>query len=184
MDKSSCYRVGRIVKSFGYKGNLILFFEMARADAFATLPCIFAEIDGELVPFFLEDYQIRDDHTVMVRFDDIVSDDQAKKLVSCDLYLPLEEIAGPDPSMRLDEQIAGYRVFDLEKGYIGTVQEYISLKNQDLLKVGDQGNEFLIPAVEAYILRVDNRSREIHMDLPEGLLDLNKAGNDELTSLP
>jgi 16S rRNA processing protein RimM len=173
MDKSNCYRVGRIVKSFGYKGNLILLFDLEDAYTYAPLSCIFVEIEGELVPFFLEDYQIRDDQTALVQFDDLVSEDQAKKLVNHDLYLPLDTLSPEDQSPPLQSWIEGYKVFDQQKRYIGTVEEFIRLKKQDLFKVADRGNEMLIPAVEAYIIRVDKRHREIHLDLPEGLLDLN-----------
>jgi 16S rRNA processing protein RimM len=173
MDKSSCYRVGRIVKSFGYKGSLILLFEREDAHTYTALPCIFVEIEGELVPFFFEDYQVRDDQTAMVRFDDIVAEDQARKLVNNDLYLPLEQEPEHDHSQSLQSWIEGYRVFDLEKGYIGTVREFLRLKEQDLLRVDGPGNEILIPAVEAFIERIDHRNREIHLDLPAGLLDLN-----------
>lgn len=173
MDKSNCYRVGRIVKSFGYKGNLTLFFDREDAHTYANLSSIFVDLEGELVPFFLEDYQIRDEQTASVQFDDIDSDDKAKKMVNNDLYLPLDTLTPQDQSPLLQSGIEGYKVFDQQKGYIGTVQELIRLKKQDLLRVVDMENETLIPAVEAYILRMDKRRREIHLDLPEGLLDLN-----------
>lgn len=173
MDKSSCYRVGRIVKSFGYKGNLILLFERENAHTYTALPFIFVEIGGELVPFFFEDYQVRDDQTAMVQFDDIVSEDQARKLVNNDLYLPIELEPEHDHRQPPQTWIVGYKVFDLDRGYIGIVREFIRLKQQDLLRVDGPGNEILIPAVEAFIERMDHRNREIHLDLPDGLLDLN-----------
>lgn len=173
MDKSSCYCVGRIIKSFGYKGNLILLFERLDAHACTAFPSIFVDIEGELVPFFFEDYQVRDDHTAMVRFDDISSDDQARKLVNRDLYLPRETEADYDQTRSLYSRIEGYSVFDQDKGYVGTVREFVRMKEQDLLRVDGQGKEILIPAVEPFIERMDHQNREIHLDLPEGLLDLN-----------
>ncbi len=173
MDKCDCYRVGRIVKSFGYKGTLILFFDKDQAQTYRVLPSIFVDIEGELVPFFLEDFQVRDDQTALVKFDDIASDDQAKKLVNGDLYLPLGTLPVQDRSLSFQSKIEGYKVFDQQQGYIGIVQELLPLKKQDLLKVIHLEKEILIPAVEEYIVSIDNRRKEIHLDLPEGLLDLN-----------
>ena len=173
MDKSSCYRVGRIIKSFGYKGNLILLFERPDAHVCTAFPSFFVDIEGELVPFFVEDYQVRDDSTALVRFDDIISQDQARKLVNNDLYLPLDPETDHDQTRSLHARIEGYRVFDLDRGYVGTVREFVRLKEQDLLRVDGSGREILIPAVEAFIERMDHRNKEIHLDLPEGLLDLN-----------
>ncbi|MBP6977840.1 MAG: ribosome maturation factor RimM [Bacteroidales bacterium] len=173
MDKNDCYRVGRIVKSFGFKGEVLLFFENDPAASFADLPSLFVERDGELIPYFPEEFQIRDEQTVLVRFDDVTTEDEAKKLVNSDLYLPMGTLPAGSQSKRLASWIEGYNAFNHEKGFIGEVRGLIRLKEQDLLRVINQGKEMLIPAVDSYILSINKRKKEIHLDLPEGLLDLN-----------
>lgn len=137
------------------------------------LPALFVDRDGELVPFFPEDFQIRDEYTAMVRFDDVSSEDQAKKLVNSDLYIPRDTLPEPDQSRQLASWIEGFKAFDQDHTYIGEVRDLLSLKEQDLLRVMDQDKEMLIPAVQSYIIRIDKRRKEIHLDLPEGLLGLN-----------
>ena len=138
-----------------------------------ALPALFVDRDGELVPFFLEDFQIRDEYTALVSFDDVSSEDQAKKLVNSDLYIPRDALPGLDLSQQLASWIVGFKAFDQDHTYIGEVRGLISLKEQDLFSVIDQDKETIIPAVPSYIIRIDRRRKEIHLDLPEGLLDLN-----------
>ncbi|HNS17286.1 MAG TPA: ribosome maturation factor RimM [Bacteroidales bacterium] len=173
MEKNDCCYVGRIVKSFGYKGQVMVLFNQDTAETFAAIPSLFIELEGELVPFFLEDFQIRGDDTALVRFDDISSESQAKHLLNRDLYIPRDALPGRDHAPKLATWIEGYKVFDQRQGYIGDVRDLISLKEQELLKVAGPVKEILIPAVEPFIIRIDKRRREIHLDLPEGLLDLN-----------
>lgn len=148
-------------------------FDTGHPESFLGMDAIFIDLDGELVPFFLETFQVRDDHTAIVKLEDISSDEQAKKLVNSALYLPSDDpvLLRQKPSRK--PKVIGFKVYDLSKGYIGEVEDVIAMKEQDLLKIMHLGKEILIPAVEAIIIRIDNKKKEIRADLPEGLLDIN-----------
>jgi 16S rRNA processing protein RimM len=55
---------------------------------------------------------------------------------------------------------------------IGEVIEVIEMPHQVLCKVMYKGNEALIPIHEESLEKVDKKNKLIHVNLPEGLLDM------------
>ena len=57
---------------------------------------------------------------------------------------------------------------------LGTVTEVLDSGGTHILKVDGSGGEILIPFAQSYLRKVDLGQRRIEVDLPEGLVDLNK----------
>ena len=85
--KEDVYKIGRIGKAHGVKGEVSFLFDddvFDRADA----DYLVLELDGILVPFFMEEYRFRSDSTALVKFEDIDTQDRARELTNCDVYFP------------------------------------------------------------------------------------------------
>ena len=54
MRKEDCYFLGRITRKHGLSGNVILKLDTDQPDFYKKLESIFVEINGLLVPFFIE----------------------------------------------------------------------------------------------------------------------------------
>ena len=83
--KEDCYRIGRIGKTHGVKGEVTFqvtddVFDRADADY------LILEVDGILVPFFMEEYRFRSDSVVLVKFCDIDTQERAAELTNCDVW--------------------------------------------------------------------------------------------------
>lgn len=71
-------------------------------------------------------------------------------------------------------QLLDFTVSDQSK-VVGVVVGFSSNGPQDLLRVQQpDGREALVPLVDAYILSIDFDKRQIAMDLPPGLLDIDR----------
>lgn len=58
------------------------------------------------------------------------------------------------------------------RGVIGRVEEFISHKAQDLLVIQGREYHYQIPFVDDYIRKICFETSQIHLQLPEGLLEL------------
>ena len=70
------YRIGKIGKPHGVKGEVTMMFNddvFDRVDA----EYIILKTEGILVPFFFEEYRFRSDETAIVKFCDIDTQEQA-----------------------------------------------------------------------------------------------------------
>ena len=125
-------------------------------------------MDGDLVPFYLENIDIKSDESALLKLRDI-SFDKAAKYIGLSLYLPF------DPSEQLipsSPQLIGFKVIDKKKGDIGIVAEIIEKQMQDLLEIHYNDKQILIPVDKSIIKKIDIENKTIHINAPEGLIDL------------
>ena len=54
MTTDECYRLGKITKPFGFKGQVIFFLDVDCPEDYADLDSVFVEVKGALVPYFIE----------------------------------------------------------------------------------------------------------------------------------
>ena len=168
------YKIGRLGKPHGVKGEISFQFTddvFDRVDA----DYLIIEVDGILVPFFIEEYRFRSDETALLKLEDAAAERAARERPGSDGYSErrLSDDAG-EPSMAA---IIGYRlVNDADGQEIGTITGIDDSTANILFEVFKSGTDddspILIPAAEEFITGIDNDKREISVALPEGLLDL------------
>ena len=169
------YKIGKIGKPHGVKGELTLFFDddvFDRVEAEYLVLCI----DGILVPFYMDDWRFKTGETALVKFCDIDTKEQASELTGCEVFFPKHLSDRGDDELTWDE-IKGYSVVDSNSGdaVVGTVVSVDESTVNVLLEVKTpSGNIVLIPANEDMITNVDSEEKQIAVALPEGLIDLNE----------
>lgn len=87
MDYNDFYKIGKIGKPHGVKGEVSFMFDddvFDRTDA----DWLMLSVDGILVPFFLEEYRFKSNETALVKFCDVDTQDEARELTGCDVFLP------------------------------------------------------------------------------------------------
>jgi len=171
MRKEDCFYLGKITKTHGFKGNLILHLDTDEPELYENLESVFIERDGMLVPFFFEFAQPYSKGKLLVKFEGI-SPEEAEKLVNRRAYLPLEtlpDLAGTDFYYH---EITGFSVIDTQHGEIGIIQNVNDSGAQALFEVKFGDKDLLIPVVDEWILEVNRDEKFIKMETPEGLIEL------------
>lgn len=166
------YRIGRIGKPHGVKGELTFHFNddvFDRTDA----EYLFLEVEGILVPFFIEEYRFRESETALVKFCDIDTQEQARELTGCDVYFP-RQLSDSTPETISWAEIAGFRLVDTHSGNaVGTIRHVDDSTLNILFETEtSDGKTLLIPAHPELIEGVDAANKEIRINLPEGILNL------------
>ena len=162
------YKIGRLGKSHGVRGEVSFLFDddvFDRVDA----DYLILDIDGILVPFFIEEYRFRSDATALMKFEGIDSQERARELTDCDVYFPRNLAASDDDSISWSA-IVGFNIIDASTNKsIGRIAS-IDDSTLNILFCLEDGH--LIPASEDLITQIDQQARTITMHLPAGLLDL------------
>lgn len=165
------YKIGKIGKPHGVKGELTLFFDddvFDRVDAQYLVLCI----DGIMVPFFMDEYRFKTDETALVKFCDIDTKERASQLTGCEVFFPRSLSDSSDDQLSWSE-IVGFSIMDTGGGKIGTVAAVDDTTENVLFEVETEGGGMtLIPASDDFITGVDTARRTITMTLPDGLLAL------------
>lgn len=157
--------IGSVVKVHGNFGELkIQLNQKEKLKEWA-----FLEIREKPVPFLLDSFRPLSGNEYLLKLKGIDTVDAASDFVSYNLLLPLKK--GAKRKQKVDDDLLGFLLIDENLGEIGRVEELIEMPMQLLFKTTFQNKELLIPAVEPIIQWVDEDTKEIGLDLPDGLLD-------------
>lgn len=166
------YKIGRIGKPHGVKGEMNFMFTddvFDRTDS----DYLIIEVEGLLVPFFIEEYRFRSDETALLKLCDIDTQEQARQFTNCEVFFERSKADTPDDELTW-AQIVGFRIVDENNGKI--VGEIVAVDDSTeniLFEIEtSKGNQILIPAHDELIVQIDADKRQIKMTLPEGIFDL------------
>ena len=109
----------------------------------------------------------------VLKLQGIDSISEAEKYVGADVRIPKNELLPPEEGSFYTFQLKGCRVFSAGEE-IGTVVDVLDLGGTTVLQVDQDGNEILIPFANSYLKKIDLDQRRIDVDLPEGLMELNR----------
>lgn len=169
--KSDVFPIGRVIKPHGIRGELVFDFTSDVFDK-EDVEYFLIEMDGILVPFYIQEYRFKGNKTGLVKFDGVSSDDQALKFAGHDIFLPkslLEKVEGVEIGL---DFFVGFTLKDKNHGILGTVSDIDQSTENVLFVLQGQHDEILIPIVKEYIEEIDYNKKVIFLDLPMGLLDL------------
>ena len=162
------YKIGRLGKAHGVKGEVSFQFDddiFDRVDA----DYLVLDIDGILVPFFMEEYRFRNDTVCLVKFCDIDTQQRAQELTGCNVYFhrALAEEGEDMPSLA---SLVGFDIVDSSNGKIVGKIAAIDDTTANILFELEDGT--LIPANDDLVKDIDTEQQQIKMDIPEGLLEI------------
>lgn len=172
MKKDDCFYLGKIVKKYSFKGELLAKLDTDEPDLYNNLDAIFVDLRGNLVPFFLESSQLHKSNLLRLKFEDVDTEADADALIKSDLYLPLELLPKLDGDKFYFHEVIGFTVIDKNYGKVGIIKAINDSTAQALFEIDNNGIEILIPMNDEFIVKVDRDNNVIEVDTPEGLIDL------------
>lgn len=114
------YKIGRLGKAHGVKGEVSFQFDddvFDRTDA----DYLILDIDGILVPFFMEEYRFRSDALALVKFCDVDTQERASELTGSNVYFP-RALAEDEEGMPSLASLIGFDLVEAKDGIrVGTI---------------------------------------------------------------
>ena len=173
MQKKDCFLVGTVFKLHGYKGDVNIYNEDDIPFDFSALEFFLIELDNNLIPFFIDRARPTKPNVVLVKFEDVNSEEDARKILKRKVFLPNELIPEKDHNEISEKQLIGYSVIDSEMGELGKITFINSQTAQQLIYVSKDGKEFCFPMHEQFVKRIDIKEGIMEVEIPEEFLNLN-----------
>ncbi|MBK5722033.1 16S rRNA processing protein RimM [Dysgonomonas sp. Marseille-P4677] len=169
--ESEVFKIGKLTKPHGIKGEISFAFEN---DVFDRVDCpyLVCRINGILVPFFYNEYRFKGKDTALITFEDIDCEQKALRMSGLEVYFPrkyYEDESGEDIDYSWNFFI-GFSVTDKIAGKLGIITEIDDKTINTLFLIKDGENEYIIPATEDFIEKVDAKKKVLYLNLPEGLI--------------
>ena len=172
MKKEDCFYLGKIVKKYSFKGELLAKLDTDQPDLYDNLEAVFIDLRGNLVPFFIESSQLHKSDLLRLNFEDVNSEADADALIKSELYLPLDLLPKLDGDKFYFHEVIGFTIKDKNFGVVGILKGINDSTAQSLFEIDRDGIEILIPMNDEFIDKVDRKNKTIVVDTPEGLIDL------------
>jgi len=172
MQKSDCFYLGKIVRKYSFKGELLIKLDTDEPELYENLDALFVDLRNNLVPFFIESSQLHKSDLLRVKFEDVDTEADADALIKSDIYLPLEFLPKLEDDKFYFHEIIGFKVIDKNFGEVGVIKSVNDTTAQALFEIDRDGIEILIPMNDEFIVKVDKTKKEIKVDTPEGLIEL------------
>jgi 16S rRNA processing protein RimM len=172
VELKDCFYLGKITKKYSFKGELIISLDTDEPEIYKNLKSVFININGRLIPYFIEKSKSQKKATLRIKFEDINSEEEALSIINKEVYLPLENLPELKGKKFYYHEIIGYNVVDTNHGNIGLIIKVEDKTSQSIFIIKNNGKEILIPVNDNIIQLINRKNKTIHITAPNGLIDL------------
>ena len=163
--------IGKFVATFGVKGELILKHALGKKTALKDVEAVFVEEQkGSYLPYFVQTSKAKEEDEMFVKLEGIDTKESAHRIANKPVWLQNEDFRKlADKASPIS--LLGFMMFN-EGEKLGPVEEVIEQPHQVLLRITLNGKEALIPLHAETLDKVDRKKQEVHVTLPDGLLEI------------
>lgn len=160
--------IGTMRRPHGHRGEIQCQMQNDYWDQ-ADPEFLFLQLDRLYVPFRVMDWRGKGADTLIFTLSGIESEPEAARLVGAPAFMRRVDLTAEAEEQIAWSDLVGYRVIDRESGLLGTVAEVDEQTINTLLTLNDGR---MMPIHEDFILSIDTRAHELHVNLPFELSSL------------
>lgn len=165
------HSIGKLVASYGLKGEIVLKHSLGKKTSLKGLEVIFIEQKkDELLPYFIESTRIKSDTEIYLKLEGIDAKEKTYPLLQKQAWLQ-DEVFAKYAGKSAPISLLGFHIIHHGED-LGEILEVIEMPHQLLGRITLHGKDVLIPLHGETLLKVDRRQKQVHVQLPEGLLDV------------
>ena len=166
------YPLGKIIKTHGYNGVLVLVSDSCLDDKSENLNEVFLVIDGLHVPFPVRELVLISDTLAHVKLEFADDQNEAIKLVGCGVYVD-KPLCRRKIQSELERWV-GFTVNDSIYGKVGVVKKVENYRGNVVMQVMDGKKEILISMYPELVTSIDEIAKKLFISAPNGYFLCNK----------
>lgn len=175
MKKEDCFYLGKIVKKYSYKGEVILKLDTDQPELYQNMETVFLDLGSKLIPFFIEKSLLQKGNQLRVQFEDMYSEADAVAILKTDVYLPSNLLPKLTGNKYYYHEVIGFILEDVNFGIVGEITSINDSTAQALFVVEKEDTEILIPMIDDFIQKIDRKNKKVVVETPEGLIEMNMS---------
>lgn len=174
MLKQDCFFLGTITGKYSFKGEVLIKLDTDSPKTYLNLKVILVNTAEGLVPFFIDRVQLHKTTLLRIKFEGVETEDEADQLVKKKVYLPLDQLPKLKGNRFYYHEVKDFVAIDQFEKKIGILKSVNDSGPQALFMIDNNGTEILIPVHDNFIIKLDREEKRIHLNLPDGLLEIFK----------
>lgn len=175
IEKEDLISIGKFQKTHALKGELNMISDIDPEYFIEGNPLII-EDEGIMVPYYVSSIRPKGSTSHLVKIEGIENEAEASQFVNKDVYVLKEDVEEwIDDEIIDSNELIGYSIINNEnEEEIGKLEEIDDTTSNLLFLVRNGDETIYIPANNDFIEEINDEKKIIKMNLPEGLLDLNR----------
>ncbi len=171
---SPALAIARIVRTRGNRGEVLADILTDFPERFQRLKTVWLEFPDQHRESAVVEAAWPHKGRQVLKFAGIDSISDAERLRAAWVLVDRKDAVPLEQGEYYDHDLIGCRVVDAAGAVLGTVREILKTAGNAVLVVDGPDGEVLIPAVGDFCRHISIPEKLIVVDLPEGLLDLNR----------
>lgn len=164
------FLIAKIVAPLGLDGFVKLKSYSDFPERFAELNKVYIDVFGDKRKFIVEDF-LHDKAGYSIKFKNFDSSTEVSFLNGCDIYIEKNDLTDLDDDEFYIHDLIGCEVFEKQR-YIGKIKDVMSLVSNDVFEVvTENGKELLIPFIDDYFDKYDNKKKVLFIKNFENMFD-------------
>ena len=165
------FLIGYITKPQGVRGEVKVEPVTPDPKRFHRLKQVSLQLRNKTQTYSIEKIRVSD-RFVYIKFSGIDSRDDAELLRNAEVLIKEKDLMQPAENEYFIHDLIGCKVVSDQNDEIGVLFDVVQMTSNDIYMVkGENGIEYLIPAIKEVIEEVDISQRKIIIHILEGLLD-------------
>lgn len=163
--------IGKLVATFGFQGEIILKHVLSKKSVLQNIEALFIEKnENEFLPYFIEQSTAKTDSETLLKIEGIQTREAAIQLLKKKVWLTQSDFR-KHAHQSSAVYLIGFMVIHNGKK-LSQVEEVIEQAHQTILRINLLGKEVLIPVHEETLQKINKQKKEIHVSLPDGLIEI------------
>jgi 16S rRNA processing protein RimM len=163
--------IGTITKTHGIKGEVQVSWTNSFDLDEQKLESVFLQIEGIPIPFLVKSIRGKGAEDALILFNEVESIDEANELVGLKIFAEIKRKKAQS-ELYLDD-LVGFSIISNKGVLLGQIEHLQDFSGNLVFQVmNNSGHELLIPATPDFILDLDEGSKTLVMEIPEGLAEL------------
>jgi 16S rRNA processing protein RimM len=172
MKKEECFYLGKIVKKYSFKGELLAKLDTDQPQLYENIEALFLDINNRLIPYFVMTSRLHKSNLLRLKLEDVNTESDADELLRKEVYLPLDLLPKLDGKAFYYHEVIGFEIWEKSFGKVGALKGVNDQSAQALFEIERNGDEILIPIHDEFIINIDRDKKIITVKTPPGLIDL------------
>jgi len=147
----NCLEIGVIIKTNGVNGEVLVQSSFELKENYKLKESVFFEIEGLLVPFFVEYFNVIRNDCLLLKVKGINNKNKAITFTNCKVFIESNQKKQP---RFIKNNLVGYKVYNQDDVFIGEVTSYIDIPENFLICVNYKTKEVLLPFNNELIINI------------------------------
>ncbi|WGH26897.1 MAG: hypothetical protein NHF94_00140 [Candidatus Bostrichicola ureolyticus] len=165
-NKHNYFFLGKLIKSRIKKYDFVILLNNNNICFNKNIKFLLIELDGILIPFLIKSYLLIN-NKFLIDFEFFLKKEYYN-ITGSNIYLEFKYLLFTE---NVNNNIIGFNVKDINKGFIGVVIDIYRNLKQDLFKVYFENKYFLIPITKVFIKEININEKYILTEIPFGLIE-------------